>query len=140
MITLKIHTYSCSENEVSRVRTYKMMSWVAKNYENGHKNIFGLSVVLELKVKNLAHFYWTKYIRNQNYSNSMKKNQRDFWRRKMTLKVRILLFSTFNSKTTERPKKIIKPIFCKQLILVVNKWGQRTMKTDIKIFWAFQSF
>ena len=23
-----------------------------KNYENGHKNIFGLSVALELKVKN----------------------------------------------------------------------------------------
>ena len=37
---------------------------------------------------------------------SMKKNEKDsvdFWHRKM-LKVRILLFSTFNSKTTERPK------------------------------------
>ena len=29
MITLIIHTHSCSENEVSRVRKYEMMSWVA---------------------------------------------------------------------------------------------------------------
>ena len=27
-----------------------------KNYENGHKNIFGLPVVLELKVENWALF------------------------------------------------------------------------------------
>ena len=36
-----------------------------------------------------------------------KKNQKDsanFWHRKITLKVRILLFLTFNSKTTKRPK------------------------------------
>ena len=32
------------------------------------------------------------------------KDSVDFWHRKMTLKVRILLFSTFNSKTTQRPK------------------------------------
>jgi hypothetical protein len=29
---------------------------VVKNYKNGHKNIFGLSVVLELKVENWALF------------------------------------------------------------------------------------
>ena len=28
LITLKIHTYSCSANEVSRVQTSQMMSWV----------------------------------------------------------------------------------------------------------------
>ena len=38
-----------------------------KNYENSKKNIFGLSVVLELKVKNLANFYQTKYIIIQSY-------------------------------------------------------------------------
>ena len=27
-----------------------------KKYENRHKNIFGISIVLELKVKDLAHF------------------------------------------------------------------------------------
>ena len=40
-----------------------------KNYENSKKNIFGLSVVLELKVKNLVRFYKTKYIKNQGYQN-----------------------------------------------------------------------
>ena len=43
---------------------------------------------------------------------SMKKNQKDsanFWHRKMTLKVRIVLFSTFNSITTERPKIFVLP-------------------------------
>ena len=33
-----------------------------------------------------------------------RKNSDNFWCRKMTLKVRIMLFSTFDSKTTERPK------------------------------------
>jgi hypothetical protein len=33
------------------------------NYENSHKNIFGLSYVLELKVKKLDPFLVTKYIK-----------------------------------------------------------------------------
>ena len=40
------------------------------------------------------------------------KNERDldnFWHRKITLKVRIVLFSTFNSKTIERPKTFLWP-------------------------------
>ena len=36
MITLKIHTNSCSENEVSRVRTYEMMSGPSINRQTNH--------------------------------------------------------------------------------------------------------
>ena len=32
------------------------------NYENGHKNIFGLSVVLESKVENWALFYIAVFV------------------------------------------------------------------------------
>ena len=39
----------------------------------------------------------------------IEKDSVDFWHRKMTLKVRIVLFSTFNSKTTERPKIFLWP-------------------------------
>ena len=37
-------------------------------HENGHKTIFGLSVVLDLKFKNWAHLQFT-YIKNQSYPN-----------------------------------------------------------------------
>ena len=43
----------------------------------------------------------------------MKKNEKNsvyFWLRKMTLKVRIVLFSTFNSKTTKRPNIFLWPL------------------------------
>ena len=46
------------------------------------------------------------------YSSTKKKNEKDsvnFWHRKMTLKVRIVLFSTFNSETTDRPKIVLWP-------------------------------
>ena len=47
-------------NRVYRVRT--------KNYEHGHEYIFGLSVVLEWTVENLALFYIvTNCIKNQSY-------------------------------------------------------------------------
>ena len=41
----------------------------------------------------------------------VEKDSVDFWHRKMTLKVRILLFLTFNSKTTEWPKIFFMAIF-----------------------------
>ena len=87
----------------------------------------GLSVVLEYKVEKLGLLLVTKCIENQSYQNmpiikvgllflysSMKKNQKDsanFWHRKMTLKIRIGLFLTFDSKMTERPKNIFMDIF-----------------------------
>ena len=53
---------------------------------------------------------------------SMKKNQKDlanFRHRKMTLKVRIVLFLTFNSKTTEGPK-VFYGRFHSPLALLIN--------------------
>ena len=45
-----------------------------------------------------------KTARRAHSQKKIEKDSVDFWHRKMTLKVRILLFSTFNSKTTERTK------------------------------------
>ena len=73
-----------------------------KTYENGHKNIFGLSVVLELKVKKstiltfkviflcqkLGLILVTKYIKNQSYPNMS------------VIKVGLLIF--FNEKNHQK--------------------------------------
>ena len=61
------------------------------NYENGNKNVFGFVLILESKVENSIIYlvYQIFHMKNQN-------NQ--------LYKLRILLFSTFDSKMTERPK------------------------------------
>ena len=65
--------------------------------------------------------------------------------RPMFMKTNLITLMTSSSKTevgynhTERLKCPLL-IFCKHLSLVVNKSGQKTMKTAIEIFLAFQMF
>ena len=60
-----------------------------------------------LKIKVIKNMTITKVALLFSYSVMKKTVEKDsvkFWHRKVTLNVRILLFWTFNSKTTKRPK------------------------------------